>query len=399
MWRRVDIYFTAVLKQPAIFIKRLCVATYVLVLPLLLISFGACTDDGPSASLSEGVIVKPPCEGDACGLRDVSTIGVISGSAGGPPAGGPVEAPSVEEVLEKGRFLIGSSPVHIAIRGTTQSNSIRCDWKGLAMTTEQREAQIRFWLGTDDDEALPNAQEVEAEFMSHVNAMAPQYQDYVAASYLAIARGGLSTDLTILACYVDYFIGEYLLGAGPGVLTVAYDLLGEARSYDLYRRGREGGEFGPDPLMSEAEYETFLDGQVQNAESLLSQILEGRESVVFLAPMGAHNAIAVEAWQAVAQWDLQASKTSSVEGSDTSAVMAVRYGTYSADPEHTQTLDNLKRRIAAAATSDPYADSRIANVSGLTQYYRDIGAYGDITPDDGSTTTFTPAAPPPVKAR
>ena len=32
--------------------------------------------------------------------------------------------------------------------------------------------------------------------------------------------------------------------------------------------------------------------------------------------------------------------------------------------------------------------------SGLTQYYRDIGAYGDITPDDGETTPFTPSQPP-----
>ena len=37
-------------------------------------------------------------------------------------------------------------------------------------------------------------------------------------------------------------------------------------------------------------------------------------------------------------------------------------------------------------------------MSGLTQYYRDIGAYGDITPGDGETTTFTPAQPPPVYA-
>ena len=37
---------------------------------------------------------------------------------------------------------------------------------------------------------------------------------------------------------------------------------------------------------------------------------------------------------------------------------------------------------------------RIANVSGLGQYYREIGAYGDITPDDGSTETFTPSQPP-----
>ena len=60
-------------------------------------------------------------------------------------------------------------------------------------------------------------------------------------------------------------------------------------------------------LMSEADYEAFVDEQVQEVESRLSQILEGRESIVFLAPMGAHGSITVEAWQAVAQWDLQKS--------------------------------------------------------------------------------------------
>ena len=72
---------------------------------------------------------------------------------------------------------------------------------------------------------------------------------------------------------------------------------------------------------------------------------------------------------------------------------AVRYGAPQGDPEYTQTLANLKSRITAATTTTP---TRIANVSGLTQYYRDIGAYGDITPDDGDTTPFTPAQPPPV---
>ena len=33
--------------------------------------------------------------------------------------------------------------------------------------------------------------------------------------------------------------------------------------------------------------------------------MEGRESVVFLAPLGAHSAIAIEAWQVIAQWDVQ----------------------------------------------------------------------------------------------
>ena len=44
---------------------------------------------------------------------------------------------------------------------------------------------------------------------------------------------------------------------------------------------------------------------VWDAESSLSEMIEGRESVALLAPMGAHNAIAIEVWQVVAQWDLQ----------------------------------------------------------------------------------------------
>ena len=50
---------------------------------------------------------------------------------------------------------------------------------------------------------------------------------------------------------------------------------------------------------------------------MLLALLGGREAVVFLAPLGAHNAIAVEAWQVVDQWDLQ-----TVDGT----VNAVRYG-------------------------------------------------------------------------
>ena len=79
----------------------------------------------------------------------------------------------------------------------------------------------------------------------------------------------------------------------------------------------------------------------------------------------------------------------------TDTVNAVRYGADANDPEHTQTLANLKNRIAAGAAGDAFADDRITNVSGLTQYYRDIGAYGDITPDNGSSDTFTPAQSAP----
>ena len=164
--------------------------------------------------------------------------------------------------------------------------------------------------------------------------------------------------------------------------------MGEARSFELYTVAHGAGEFGAEALMTEGEYEDYLSQLAFDLEILLGLLMEGRESVVFLAPMGAHNAIAVEAWQAVAQWDLQTAGDSTVN--------AVRYGASEGDPAHTQTLTNLKTRITTAAASDDFADDRIANINGLTQEYRDMGAYGDITPDDSETTTFTPAQPPPV---
>ena len=288
-----------------------------------------------------------------------------------------------------GLYAAGVTPTHIVFRGTASEDSVRCDWRGVARTLDQREKAIRFWLGKDDDDPLPTAAETETEFMSYINGMSPRYQEFVAATYLAIARGGLSTDRLTLTCYADYSADEYLLGAGPNKLTVAYDLVSEARSYDPYRRSHAAGEFGPatsTPLMTEAEYESAHDRLVWEIESTLVQILEGTGSIVFLAPMGAHNAIAIEVWQVVAQWDLQTD--------DQGTVNAVRYGVPQYDPEHTQTLANLKSRITA--TSATSTATRIASVSGLTQYYRDIGAYDDITPDDGDTTTFTPSQPPPV---
>ena len=302
----------------------------------------------------------------------------------------------MEDVLDRGLLLIGTSPVHIVIRGTTQSASVRCDWRGVARTAAQREEAIRFWLGKDDDWALPTPAEVEAEFMTFVRGASPRYQDFMAATWVALARGGLSTDLLTLACYADYRVGEYLLGNGPVTVAVAYDQMGQTRSYDLYRRSHAAGEFGPatsTPLLSEAEYEEAASQTVEDTEKLVSGIVGGRESIVFLAPMAAHNAIAVEGWQVVAQWDLQTD--------DEGTVNAVRYGVSERDPEYTQTLADLQSRITAATSPTSTSTTtplRIPNVSGLRQYYVDIGAYGDITPGDNATTTFTPAQPPPVYA-
>ncbi len=88
-----------------------------------------------------------------------------------------------------------------------------------------------------------------------------------------------------------------------------------------------------------------------------SAALGGSEALLFVVPLGAHNAIAVEAWQVVDQWDLQ-----TVDGT----VNAVRHWAIEGDPEHTQTLARLKTRITTAAATDDFAGDRIANASGLT---------------------------------
>ena len=243
-------------------------------------------------------------------------------------------------------------------------------------------------MGLGAKEAIPSDTLVGALFSITLDTIVPRFHETARSNFLSIVRGGLSTEYLFLSCYAGYTASEYLLGAGPTSLTVAYDRMGEAHNYDLYRLEHDAGQFGDEALMSEGEYEDYLDDMVTQVETSLSEIIGGRESVVFLAPMGAHNAIAIEVWQAVAQWDLQAD--------DVEVVHALRYGVPEGDPEYTQTLANLKSRITTAAAADDFADDRIANASGLTQYYRDIGAYGDITPGDGSTATFTPAQPPAV---
>ena len=105
-------------------------------------------------------------------------------------------------------------------------------------------------------------------------------------------------------------------------------------------------------MKTEGGYQAALEQLVWDPESFLSEIIEGHEGVVFLAPMGSHGNITVEAWQAVAQWDLQED--------DDEVVHSVRYGTSVGDLEHTQTLANLKTKVTTSA-----AQGR--NTSGPTQ--------------------------------
>ena len=48
-------------------------------------------------------------------------------------------------------------------------------------------------------------------------------------------------------------------------------------------------------MQTRGNYEAGLQAQVVAAEQALSDEIGGREAVVFLAPMGAHNAIGFEA--------------------------------------------------------------------------------------------------------
>ena len=344
---------------------------------------GAQTSSAANHPCSDDLVTEASCE-----PRDVSAIDLFSGLSGSGALYIGEPASTLEEVLEKGLELAEASPVHLAARGTADAGSVRCDWRGIARSPAQRELAIRFWLGLDADDALPDGEFLEALFTATFDVIGPAFQETVKSNFLAIAEGGLSEDYLFLTCYADYAASEYLLGAGPTSLILAYDRMGEAHSYDLYRREHDAGQFGEEPLASQGEYESWLLGIVAEAEQTLIGQIGGRESVVFLAPMGAHNAIAVEAWMAVDQWDLQTD--------DDDVVHAVRYGVPEGDPEHTLTLANLESRITTASTTDDFADDRIENASGLTQSYRDMGAYGDITPGDGQTATFTPSQPPPA---
>ena len=122
--------------------------------------------------------------------RDVSLFDLFS-----PPAGGgaayehEVGTTSVEELLDYGLQLAGVSPVHLAARGVASSDTVRCEWRGIARTLQQREEAIRFWLGLSETDAIPSATEVERRFMEDLDRTSPAYPQTVRSNFRAMARG------------------------------------------------------------------------------------------------------------------------------------------------------------------------------------------------------------------
>ena len=85
----------------------------------------------------------PTCVGNEesdkpCEPREVGDFDFFSASLGNTSA-----TPSVEDVLEQGILLSGASPVHLAFRGTAQSDTVRCEWRGVARTLEQPDRKDR----------------------------------------------------------------------------------------------------------------------------------------------------------------------------------------------------------------------------------------------------------------
>ena len=222
----------------------------------------------------------------------------------------------------------------------------------------------------------------------------PRYRNEQIAFFDILINGGASTDQLDLACYATAAVDEYIVGSGPATLEVAYFTAVRLYSYDLYRRSHESGMYGEPsetPLMLPGEYESYLSSIVTGWEEQMAETIGGRENVLLLAPFTGLPGVAVEAWQTVEQWNLQSTETTNDQGETVTQVAAVRYGLPAGHAEQSQPLADLKRRISAAAASDAFAGDRIASASDLTEHYRGLGAYGDITPNDGSTATFTPA--------
>ena len=167
---------------------------------------------------------------ESCQVHDVSGFSIISPQSHVPASDHEVETPTVEEVLKDGLDQLELSPTHIVVRGTGQSDSIRCEWHGVARTTDHREDTIRYWLGLDEDDDLPTPSAVKTKFMTYVHGMSPRYQETWASNLTGLASGGINEDTLFLVCYIDYTAQEYLLGSGSGPITVGYDQMAESTS-------------------------------------------------------------------------------------------------------------------------------------------------------------------------
>ena len=329
--------------------------------------------------------------------RDVSGMIQIQGAdAAGTSVAYHQTARTLEDILQDGQDPWRGAPAHIVMRAEQILGTTRCAYRGFARTLENREELLRLGHQIEDDEPLPSLKEMEAKAEELAESVRKEDAPYIRADMAALIEGGLSNIHRILTCYGDYRVSDYVLGSGPDQITIAFDFVGPKpfaglrprESYQLYKKGYEGGHYDDDPFLTEEEYDTETNRRISEAEQTFRDTLEGRETLLFLEPLAQTGAIVIEGWNAMQTWDVQA-------GTD-GTLLAVQYGMAETHAEYSQTLERFEERVRTAAATDGQAENRLASIEDLHQYYQDIGAYGDITPYDGSDATFMPAMPPPV---
>ena len=335
----------------------------------------------PRAHLTDADVCPP--NDPACSVRDVSTFTLLNPQIDG--ALFDYDIPTTEELLKLGMFGSGVSPTHIAVLGTPVANTLRCSWRDAVMTNDQREDALRQILGLAADEALPSTARLETIFNQYATKIHTRYRDAMTANFNHLVHGGVLSGSQTLTCYADYTVTQYLLGNGPTTVTVAYDNLADTRSYALYALAHAAGRYGTATKMTTAQYDAANDTLLTDAKQEVSDAITGQRAVVFLAPLGDHSAIAVEAWQVVGQWDVQ-----TIGG----VVKVVRYGMDADDPGASEALASFKTRITTAAGSDGMSSERLASANDIRIHYRDIGAYGNISAEGATQVYFSPDQPP-----
>ena len=139
-----------------LFISKL---PFVIMVLVLLLGVGCSDSNEDQAKPPEAAA---PCAEGNCDPRDVSPLDLFTSGVGrNSSAFGATSGATVEEVLEQRLNLAEVSPVHLTFRGTANEGSTRCQWRGVARASSQREDAIRFRLDLADADSLPSAAEVD----------------------------------------------------------------------------------------------------------------------------------------------------------------------------------------------------------------------------------------------
>lgn len=109
----------------------------------------------------------------------------------------------MEDILEKRLAQAEASPVHLSVRGTAKSDSMRCEWRGIARTPSQREEAIRFCLEIEEATPLPSPTVIAGRFDAELARINDIYPEMVKANFRPLANGGMTEDYMFLNCYLD----------------------------------------------------------------------------------------------------------------------------------------------------------------------------------------------------